>query len=109
MRESDLHPLLNPGAPGRPKPGAADININLNIAFNYTQFKYTLNGAAFDPPTVPVLLQILSGASTAQDLLPAGSVYVVPSNKVVEVTLPALALAIGGPVRAHSANLLKLT
>lgn len=108
MRETDLHPLVNPGAPGPPKPGAADININLNIAFNYTQFKYTLNGAAFDPPTVPVLLQILSGAMTAQELLPAGSVYVLPRNKVVEVTMPAVALAIGGPVRAHSVILLKV-
>ena len=99
MRETDLHPLVSPGAPGLPKPGAADININLNIAFNYTQFQYTLNGAAFIPPSVPVLLQILSGATTAQELLPPGSVYVLPRNKVVEVTLPALALAIGGPVR----------
>ncbi|EDQ99886.1 laccase, multicopper oxidase, benzenediol:oxygen oxidorectuctase [Laccaria bicolor S238N-H82] len=101
MRETDLHPLVNPGAPGPAKPGAADININLNIVFNYTLFKYTLNGAPFDPPTVPVLLQILSGAKTAQEMLPPGSVYVLPRDKVVEVTMPAVALAIGGPHPLH--------
>jgi iron transport multicopper oxidase len=42
----------------------------------------------FTPPTVPVLLQILSGAQLAQDLLPSGSVYSLPRNKVIEVSIP---------------------
>lgn len=49
----------------------------------------------------PVLLQILSGAVTAASLLPAGGVYELPPNKVIELSMPAL--AIGGPVsQAHS-------
>lgn len=51
-------------------------------------------------PTAPVLLQILSGAMDATSLLPAGSVYVLPPNKVIEVSIPGL--AIGGPVRLSS-------
>ena len=105
MREIDLHPLLNPGAPGLPMPGGAD-NYDLDIAFDPTRssrFKYTLNGAAFIPPTDDsVLSRILGGAMTPQKLLPTGGVFVLPPNEAVEVTLRTGALADGGPVRAHS-------
>ncbi|KAF8076630.1 laccase [Lyophyllum atratum] len=86
MLETNLHPLTNPGAPGAHNAGGADVSINLAIAFANAQF--TVNGAHFAPPTAPVLLQIISGARTAQDLLPAGSVYALPPNKVIEISLP---------------------
>jgi hypothetical protein len=57
---------------------------------------FEVNGVSFDPPTVPVLLQILSGAKNASDLLPAGSIYGLERNKSVELTIPGG--AIGGPV-----------
>ena len=41
----------------------------------------------FKPPPVPVLLQVLSGTQAA-NLMPAGSVYPLPLNKVIEVSLP---------------------
>lgn len=44
-----------------------------------------------------MLLQILSGAKNASDLLPSSSIYGLDANKSVELTIPAL--AIGGPVR----------
>jgi iron transport multicopper oxidase len=72
------------------------VLINLNLVFEAAEIKFSVNGAVFNPPTVPVLLQILSGAHSAQDLLPPGSVYTLPPNKVVEVSIPAG--AIGGPV-----------
>ena len=62
--------------------------INLEFSFNFTAFTFVVNGVPFVPPTAPVLLQILSGARTAQELLPTGSVYVLPSNKVIELTIP---------------------
>ena len=96
LLETDLHPLYNPRAPGKPFPGGADININLASEFNLTSFLYTVNNKTFVPPTLPVLTQILSGARSAQELLPPGSVYTLPRNKVVELTLPGG--AIGGPV-----------
>ena len=52
---------------------------------------------AFQSPTVPVLLQILSGKQKASDLLPPGSIYGLEASKSVELTIPAFAL--GGPVR----------
>jgi iron transport multicopper oxidase len=72
------------------------VNINLAILFDFTILKFTINGATFIPPTAPVLLQILSGARTAQDLLPPGDVYVLPPNKVIEISIPGG--AIGSPV-----------
>ncbi|EDR14430.1 laccase, multicopper oxidase, benzenediol:oxygen oxidorectuctase [Laccaria bicolor S238N-H82] len=101
MLETSLHPLTNPGAPGKPVAGGADVNINLNITFNATELLFTVNGASFQPPTVPVLLQILSGAKTAQDLLPSGSVYTLPRNKVVEVTMPGGAAGSPHPIHLH--------
>jgi iron transport multicopper oxidase len=97
LLETNLHPLENPGAPGEHRAGGADITINMNMTFDVPGDLYRINGAQFVPPTTPVLLQILSGARTAQDLLPAGSVYTLPSNKVIEISIPGL--DDGSPVR----------
>jgi len=102
MLETNLHPLENPGAPGQPQQGGADVSVNLDIAFNATDVTFSINGAQFIPPTAPVLLQILSGARTAEDLLPSGSVYPLPANKVIEVSIA------GGSAGSPVSNLLLL-
>lgn len=94
LLETSLRPLRDPQAPGGD--GEADVVIRLELAFDLTTFLFTVNGVPFVPPTAPVLLQILSGATNAADLLPTGSVYELPANKVVELVIPGL--AIGGPV-----------
>lgn len=95
--ETNLHPLEeNLEVLGKPYSGGADVNINIDIGFDHAAIHYTLNGAFFTPPTIPVLLQILSGSRTSQELFPPGDVYVLPPNKVVEISMPAG--AIGGPV-----------
>jgi iron transport multicopper oxidase len=88
MLETNLHPLQNPGAPGNPRLGDADITLNLAISYDPSNHSYSINGATFIPPSAPVLLQILSGARSAQELLPAGNVYTLPRNKTVEVSIP---------------------
>ncbi|KAJ7054230.1 laccase [Mycena amicta] len=91
LRETDLHPLIPNPVPGAHRVGGADVSINLNVGVdlsNPTGPKYTLGGTSFVPPTTPALLQILSGAQAAQDLLPQGSYYSLPPNKVIEVTIP---------------------
>jgi len=97
LEETNLHPLENPGAPGLPYVGGADVVLNMKLGKTEDASKFTMNGAAFIPPSVPVLLQILSGKRNAKDLLPKGSVYTLPPNKVIEVSIPAHG-AIGGPV-----------
>ncbi|PSR82561.1 hypothetical protein PHLCEN_2v5994 [Hermanssonia centrifuga] len=99
LSELDLIPLENPAAPGDPVIGGVDYALNLNLVFDGATLKFQINGVTFVPPTVPVLLQILSGAQTAQDLLPAGSVYSLPSASSIELSLPAGAA--GGPHPFH--------
>ena len=94
--ETNIHPLTGPAAPGIPKPGAADVNLNLDIQFNFKHPEFTINNASFVPPDLPVLLQIISGASTPQELLPPGDVVILPPNKVIEISMPGG--SIGGPV-----------
>ncbi|KAI0246634.1 Cupredoxin, partial [Lactifluus subvellereus] len=80
--------------------GGADININLDVTFNAGSF--LINDVAFEPPTVPVLLQILNGVQ-ASDLVPAGSIYSLDPDKSVEISLPALnsGTRAGGPHPIH--------
>jgi len=97
LLERNLHALINPGAPGIPEYGKADINIE--ISANNIGGAYYMNGVRYRPPTVPVLLQILSGAQEATDLVPNQSVIVLEPNKVVELTMKTAGF--GGPHPIH--------
>ena len=66
--------------------GEADVALQLRIS--RVNGEFAMNGAPFNPPTVPVLLQILSSAQTPQALLPPGSVFELPANKVIEINIP---------------------
>ncbi|RXW16493.1 hypothetical protein EST38_g9361 [Candolleomyces aberdarensis] len=101
LLETDLHPLTSPAAPGIPTPGAADVNINLDILFDFASLAFQVNGVTFHEPTVPVLLQILSGASSAASLLPAGSIYELPANKVIELSIPGGSVGSPHPMHLH--------
>ncbi|KAJ7436826.1 laccase 2 precursor [Mycena latifolia] len=103
--ETNLHPAIGePPVPGLPIPGGADVTLNLNIVFDFTSFTFSINGATFVPPTAPVLLQILSGAQSATDLLPAGSVYTLPPNKVIEISIPGGTIGAPHPFHLHGHN-----
>ncbi|KAK7682786.1 laccase, multicopper oxidase, benzenediol:oxygen oxidorectuctase [Cerrena zonata] len=97
LNEIDLHPLVPKPVPGKHYPGGADVVRNL--VFGFTDGHFTINNATFTPPTVPVLLQILSGTVNAQDLLPSGDVIELPLGKTIELTLAAG--VIGGPHPFH--------
>ncbi|KAJ8592693.1 laccase [Rhizopogon salebrosus TDB-379] len=99
LEETNLHALINPGAPGIPGYGNADININLVVTTLNGLFY--VNGVQFKPPTVPVLLQILSGAQEPSQLLPNGSVIVLEANKVVELTLLSNGAGVPHPIHLH--------
>ncbi|KAI0351345.1 hypothetical protein OH77DRAFT_1498596 [Trametes cingulata] len=97
LKETDLHPLTNPKAPGLPFKGGVDHAINLNLTFNGTEF--FINGAPFIPPNVPVLLQILNGTLDAHDLLPPGSVFNLSAQSTIELSIPGG--VVGGPHPFH--------
>ncbi|KAJ7454639.1 laccase [Mycena galericulata] len=99
LREQDLVPLVTP--PALKGSGTeADIKINLDIGFDPTAIAFTVNGNVYTPPPIPVLLQILSGAVNAHDIMPNGSVFSLPRNKLVEVTIPG-----GSPLAPHPFHL----
>ncbi|KAK0201368.1 laccase lcc5 [Desarmillaria ectypa] len=100
MNETELVPLENPGAPGTPKIGGVDYALNLAFAFT-TAGTFTVNGAQFTPPTTPVLLQILSGAQSASDLLPQGSVFPLPAKSTIELSMPGGVVGGGHPFHLH--------
>jgi len=104
LNETGLHPFTPSPVPGKPFPGGADINIKLNVGFNFSVGLFTVNGATFEPPSVPVLLQILSGTQNASDLLPKGSIYGLDRNKSVELVIPGGTLGIAHPVHLHGHN-----
>ncbi|KAG2135201.1 laccase [Suillus bovinus] len=82
LNETSLHPLF----PSSPRlMGEPDITLNLTLGKNLSDYNFLINGLQYTSPELPVLLQLLSGALTAADLAPTGSVYTLPRNKVVEV------------------------
>lgn len=101
LREENLRPLMDPRAPGRPRQGGADVVLNFHQEFDRAAWAFRMNGATFVPPTVPVLLQIMSGARDAVDLLPSGSVYTLPPNKVIELSISGTVATQGGPHPFH--------
>ena len=66
-------------------PGAADVNMHLQVT--HSGGRFGVNDVPFDPPSVPVLLQVLRGSRTAMDLLPPGSGFPLPRNKTVEISV----------------------
>ncbi|KAI5120438.1 hypothetical protein M0805_009900 [Coniferiporia weirii] len=101
MNEANIVPFTNPGAPGEPFPGGADVNIQLVVGKDPVSGNFTINNVAFIPPSVPVLLQILSGAVSPGSIMPNGSVYSLPPNKTVEVSFPG---AFPHPMHLHGHN-----
>ncbi|KAF9256451.1 laccase B [Marasmius fiardii PR-910] len=84
LNEADLHPIENPGAVGDPVPGGVDLALNLHMGKSGDH--YSFNGVSYESPTLPVLLQILSGVVQPGSLLPQGAVYELPANATIEVS-----------------------
>ncbi|KAF5379775.1 hypothetical protein D9615_005647 [Tricholomella constricta] len=82
--EGDMHPIEEPGKLGS---GPADVAITLNIGQPNPPF-FDINGISYLSPPLPVLLQLLSGAKTPQDLIPSEQVFILPPNKLIEISIP---------------------
>ncbi|KAJ6596336.1 laccase [Mycena vulgaris] len=102
--ETDLHPLVATAVPGTAVSGGADVVMDLTISLDFSTFKFAINGDTFTPPTVPVLLQILSGAQSATDLLLTGSVFTLPANSVGELSIPGGSAGAPHPFHLHGHN-----
>ncbi|OCB85491.1 laccase [Sanghuangporus baumii] len=85
LQETDLHPLADLEVPGEPYPGGADVVLDLTPSI--ANGSWMINNVSFHAPSIPVLLQVLSGVTDAKDMLPAGSVYALPKNATVEINV----------------------
>ncbi|KAG2130890.1 laccase [Suillus clintonianus] len=88
LAEHHLHALESPEAPGLPEAGGADVSLNLVSVWDSNMGKFLINGYSYTPPTTPVLMQILTGQLAASQLQPYGSVYTLPANKIIELSIP---------------------
>ncbi|KAH8085465.1 laccase [Cristinia sonorae] len=99
LNETDLHPLEPLVVPGRPHIGGVPKEGQQNLVFGTNDVGFTVNNVSFSPPEVPVLLQILSKVHDPRHLLPNGSVYSLPINTDIEITMPGG--LVGGPHPFH--------
>ncbi|KAI6112531.1 multicopper redoxase [Pisolithus sp. B1] len=89
LTETNLHPIdTSVTVPGLPYPGGADVSINIVSIMNNDTLLFYMNGVMYQSPSIPILLQILSGAVTPSQLAPHGLVYTLPPYKVIELSFP---------------------
>ena len=81
LNETLLHSLSPPARLLEPDP---DVTLFVTLSKNDSNFNFLINGTQYISPSVPVLLQIMSGVPI-QQIEPRGSVYSLPRNKVVEI------------------------
>ncbi|KAL0580994.1 Laccase-1 [Marasmius crinis-equi] len=86
LDDADMHPIASEG-PGKLGSAPADVAYNLMISQPNPPF-FDINGISYISPTVPVLLQILSGAAEPQDFLPSEQIFFLPPNKTIEISIP---------------------
>jgi iron transport multicopper oxidase len=107
LNETNLHPL-NPPPLRLLREDGANVKLNMVLAKNGTSSNFLVNGVQYTSPSVPVLLQLLSGAITASDLAPSGSVYTLPRNSVIEISFNPDD-APGGPVSSSYVSSIDFT
>ncbi|KAL0569009.1 laccase, multicopper oxidase, benzenediol:oxygen oxidorectuctase [Marasmius crinis-equi] len=86
LNDADMHPIAQEG-PGKLGDGPADVAFNLVITQPNLPF-FDINGISYISPTLPVLLQILSGASAPEDVMPSEQIHWIPPNAIVEISIP---------------------
>ncbi|KAJ7136866.1 putative laccase 2 precursor [Mycena epipterygia] len=86
MDDSLMHPIASEG-PGKLGSGPPDFAMTLNIAQPNAPF-FDINGISYLSPSLPVLLQLLSGAQKPSDLLPSEQVIILPSNSIIDISIP---------------------
>ncbi|KAF9468169.1 laccase [Collybia nuda] len=84
--EGDMHPIKEEH-PGKLGSGPADVSIVLSISQPNPPF-FDINGISYLSPTLPVLLQLLSGAKAPADLIPSEQAFIIPANKLIEISIP---------------------
>jgi iron transport multicopper oxidase len=80
--EANLRPLV------AMRPPAPDINITLNLVVTTGKAQWNVNNVSYLPPSTPTLVKILDGANSAADFNITENTFILPRNKVVQITFP---------------------
>ncbi|KAJ6586497.1 laccase2 [Mycena vulgaris] len=99
MDDGLMHPIASEG-PGNLGSGPPDFAVTLNIAQPNLPF-FDINGISYLSPSLPVLLQLLSGAAKPADFLPSEQVILLPSNSIIDISIPGLG---AHPFHLHGHN-----
>ncbi|KAF8890405.1 Cupredoxin [Infundibulicybe gibba] len=69
-------------------PPSPDINITLNLVVTAGKAQWNVNNVSYLPPKTPTLVKILDGANSAADFNVTENTFILPRNKVVQITFP---------------------
>ncbi|KAK0500038.1 Cu-oxidase-domain-containing protein [Armillaria luteobubalina] len=97
LKETQLHPLINPGSPGGPD-AEPDVNITLNFTTENPLDTWRVNDIAYKDPSIPTLTQIMNN----NDTFPEDShIIVLPTNALVQMVMPLGEDGGGHPMHIH--------
>ncbi|KAJ7164376.1 putative laccase 1d precursor [Mycena filopes] len=81
-----MHPIASEH-PGNLGSGPPDLAVTLNIAQPNAPF-FDINGISYLSPSLPALLQMLSGASKPQDFIPSQQLILLKPNSIIDISIP---------------------
>ncbi|TEB24804.1 laccase 17 [Coprinellus micaceus] len=100
LKEYELAPLENPGAPGGSAPADHVIDLQYSrTTSGGTQWKF--NGIQYHSPTEPTLLKILGGATLPSDFTTSEHTLVLNHNEIAEIHLHGSANGHDHPFHLH--------
>ncbi|TEB21723.1 laccase 17 [Coprinellus micaceus] len=100
LKEHELAPLENPGAPGGNAPADHVIDLQYSRSTNGGT-KWMFNGIQYLSPTVPTLLKIINGATVDADFTIPEHTIVLAHNEIVEIHLHGSANGHVHPFHLH--------
>ncbi|QRV94974.1 Multicopper oxidase [Ceratobasidium sp. AG-Ba] len=84
--EENLHPLINPGAPGGSNPADVVVNLALGRSTVNGTPAFTFNNIRYQSPSLPTLLKIMANnATTDADFSTSEHTITLPMNKTIEL------------------------
>ncbi|KAJ7083793.1 Cupredoxin [Mycena epipterygia] len=82
LEEWTLTPLFPTPAPH------ADIYMTFVTSMTVNKTQWNINNVSYLAPTIPTLVKILDGADSAGDFNVTENTFILPPNKVVQITFP---------------------
>ncbi|KAJ7683829.1 Cupredoxin, partial [Mycena rosella] len=98
LQEYQLATLINPGAPGGSAPADHVIDLSFDTAGSGI---WEINGIVYTPPTLPTLLTIINGGTTASDFNVSEHTFILVQNEVVELRIHGAQHGITHPFHLH--------